>query len=385
MADTSALAAILKRATDAGDVPGAAVIVGNKNGTIYEGAAGLRSLGSDTAMTPDTVCWIASMTKAITAAAAMQLVERGKLSLDAPISEVLPVLGKVMVLDGFETDGAARLRAPHTAITLRHLLTHTSGFSYDIWNADIGRYMAAHQVPGVISCQHKALTTPLVFDPGKRWEYGIGIDWAGKAVEAASGMKLGQYLEAHILGPLGMADTAFKIGADQRERRAAIHVRTPEGLVATTIELPQTPEFEMGGGGLYSTVRDYLKFCRMILNNGSLGGVRVLAPETVAQMTANAMGPIRCGVMKTALPASSNTVDFTDGMQWGLSFMINPETTATGRSAGSLAWAGLANSYYWIDPVRDVAGVFATQILPFADPKALALFQEFEAACYAAA
>jgi methyl acetate hydrolase len=385
MADIAALDAILKRATDAGDVPGVVVTAGTKAGTIYEGAAGLRSLGGDSAMTPDTVCWIASMTKAVTAAAAMQLVKTGKLTLDRPISDVLPVLGKVQVLDGFEPDGTARLRAPRTAITLRHLLTHTSGFSYDIWNADVGRYMAAHQVPGVISCEHKALTTPLVFDPGERWEYGIGIDWAGKAVEAASGMKLGHYLKANVFDPLGMADTAFKIGASQRERRADIHVRTPDGLVATTIELPQAPEFEMGGGGLYSTVRDYLKFCRMILDGGSLDGVRVLAPETVAQMTGNAMGPIRCGVMKTALPASSNTVEFTDSMQWGLSFMINPQTSATGRSAGSLAWAGLANSYYWIDPVRDIAGVFATQILPFADPKALALFKEFETAIYASA
>ncbi len=382
MPDAAAVSSILKRATDTGDVPGVAVAVGNRAGTVYEAAFGVRSLGADIAMTPDTVCWIASMTKAVTATAAMQLVEHRKLSLDGPISKVLPVLADVRVLDGFDASGTARLRPPRSAITLRHLLTHTSGFGYDIWNADIGRYMEAHQVPGVISCQHKALTTPLAFDPGSRWQYGIGIDWAGKAVEAACGMTLGRYLKAHVFDPLGMADTGFKIGPAQRERLAAIHVRTPEGLAATTIEVTQTPEFEMGGGGLYSTVTDYLKFCRMILGNGSLNGTRILAAETVALMSANAMGPLRCGVMTTALPGSSNTVDFTDGMQWGLSFMINPEPVAGRRSANSLAWAGLANSYYWIDPARDIAGVFATQILPFADPKALSLFHAFESAVY---
>ena len=384
MADIAGIAAVLKRATDAGDVPGVAVALGNKAGTLYEGAFGSRSLGADAAMTPDTVCWIASMTKAVTGAAAMQLVEQGKLSLDGPIADVLPVLANAKVLDGFDADGTARLRPAKRPITLRQLLTHTSGFTYDIWNADMGRYMQAHQVPGVISCEHKALTTPLVFDPGERWEYGIGIDWAGKAVEAASGQKLGQYMKANIFDPLGMADTGFKIGAAQRERLAAIHVRTPDGLAATTIELTQTPEFEMGGGGLYSTVGDYLKFARLFLNGGTVAGARVLAADTVAAMSRNAMGAVRCGVMKTAIPGSSNDVTFTSGMEWGLSFMINPQKLETGRSAGSLAWAGLANSYYWIDPARDMAGVFATQILPFADIKALKLFQNFETAAYKA-
>lgn len=381
--DAAAISVLLERATNAGDVPGVAATVGDRNGVLYEGAFGTRSLDATAAMTPDTVCWIASMTKAVTAAAAMQLVERGALSLDTPIADILPVLGAVQVLDGFEADGTARLRPAKAPITLRQLLTHTSGFSYDIWSADMARYMKAHEIPGVASCQQKALTTPLLFDPGEKWDYGIGIDWAGKAVEAVSGVKLGHYLQANIFAPLGMGDTGFKIGAAQRERLAAVHVRTPDGLAATTIELTQTPEFEMGGGGLYSTVRDYLKFARMILNGGTLDRQRVLAPETVALMSRNAMGPLRCGVLKSALPGSSNDVAFTQGMQWGLSFMINPEQMATGRTAGSLAWAGLANSYYWIDPEKGIAGVFATQILPFADTKALALFEDFETAVYA--
>ena len=198
MPDTTALSAILQRATDAGDVPGVVAAVGTRDGTIYEGAFGSRSLGGEAAMTADTVCWIASMTKAVTAACAMQLVEQGKLALDAPIANVLPELGRVQVLDGFDVLGAARLRAPKRPVTLRHLLTHTSGFCYDMWNADIGRYMKLKNIPAVGSGRNIALTTPLALDPGERWQYGISIDWAGKAVEAISGRRLGQYMAANI-------------------------------------------------------------------------------------------------------------------------------------------------------------------------------------------
>jgi CubicO group peptidase (beta-lactamase class C family) len=333
-------------------------------------------------MTADTVVWIASMTKAITGTCAMQLVEQGRLSLDAPIATVLPELEKVQVLEGFASDGAPRLRPPRRPITLRHLLTHTAGFVYDIWNTEMQRYLETTGTPGIISCQNAALSIPLLFDPGERWDYGIGIDWAGKAVEAVSGQKLNDYMQQNLLEPLGMRDTGFKIGSAQRQRLAKVHNRTAEGFVATDLELPQEPEFEMGGGGLYSTVNDYLRFTRMIMNNGTLDGTRVLTRETVATMSANAMGDLKCRALKTCAPALSNDVDFIDGMQWGLSFLINPQPLPTGRSAGSLAWAGLANSYFWIDPVKQVTGVYATQLLPFFDAKAVQLFQDFETAVY---
>ena len=384
MANTIAIESVLRRAADAGDVPGVAAAAATADGVIFEGGYGKRDLATGAPMTPDTVVWIASMTKAVTGACAMQLVEQGRLSLDAPIKAVLPELATTQVLEGFDAAGAPRLRAPKRDITLRHLLTHTSGFVYDIWSADMGRYMQAAGIPGIVSCQNKALTTPLTFDPGDRWDYGIGIDWAGKAVEAVSGQKLGQYMQQNILGPLGMTDTAFKIGPAQRQRLARIHARTPDGLVSTDTELPREPEFEMGGGGLYSTVGDYLKFAQMILHGGTFNGATVLKPETVTLMSKNAMGEIRCRPLKTAAPSASNDVDFFDGMQWGLTFLINPEAMPTGRSAGSLAWAGLANSYYWIDPVRKVTGVYATQILPFFDAKAVQLFQAFETEVYKA-
>ncbi|MBX9698119.1 MAG: beta-lactamase family protein [Acetobacteraceae bacterium] len=381
---TQAIEAVLRGAVERGEVAGVAATAGNAAATLYEGGFGTRGADQTAAMAADTVVWIASMTKAVTTVAAMRQVEAGRLSLDAPIATVLPALATPQVLVGFAAEGGApMLRPANRPITLRHLLTHTSGFSYDIWNPGIGAYMAANGIPGIISCQRAALTTPLVADPGTRWEYGIGIDWAGLAVEAVTGKTLAQVITEEIAGPLGMADTAFRLGAAQRARLASMHVRAEDGSLAPiAFEIPQDPEFHMGGGGLYGTVRDYLRFCRMVLNGGTLDGVRILAPETVAEMRRDQIAPLEVGPMRTALPGSSNDVELFPGMRkgWGLSWMINSRDTPEGRSAGSLFWAGLGNTYYWIDPTRDRAGVIATQILPFADAKVLALLADFERA-----
>jgi CubicO group peptidase (beta-lactamase class C family) len=378
---------VLKDAVSRGDVPGVVAAATDAKGATYEAGFGKRVLGEAADMTPDTVAWIASMTKAITGAAAMQLVERGKLALDAPAKSVIPALGDVGVLDGFDAAGKPRTRKPKRDITLRHLLTHTAGFGYDTWSPEVVKYKEAMEIPGVISCRDKALTTPLLFDPGERWFYGINIDWAGKMVEAAGGKKLGQYMRDNILGPLGMDSTGFFINESMRKRLAKIHHRGPDGTLQpdTALELPQEPEFEMGGGGLYSTAGDYLRFVRMMLNQGkSDRGEAVLKPETVAQMSRNAMGETKVTMLKTAAPPFSNDAEFFPGMdkRWGLSFMINNEEAPTGRSAGGLAWAGLANTYFWIDQKKGVGGVYLTQVLPFVDVKALPLFYAFESAVY---
>jgi len=384
MVDTNSIAAPLRRVAESGDVPGVVAAAATKDGVIFQDGFGSRDLATGAPMAADTVVWIASMTKAVTAACAMRLVERGQLSLDSDIAAVLPDLGRVKVLEGFDADGTPRLRAAKRAITLRHLLTHTSGHAYDMWNADIARYIEATGTPGVISCKNAALLLPLASDPGEKWEYGIAIDWVGKAVEAVNGQTLARTMQDWIFDPLGMTDTGFRIGAAQRQRLAKIHARSADGLVSTDTEIPQDPEFHMGGGGLYATVGDYLTFARMIMHGGTLNGVQVLRPETVAAMSRNAMGDLVCNPMKTAAPAFTNDVDFLAGMKWGLSFLINPEPLPTGRSAGSLAWAGLANSYFWIDPKKQVAGVYATQVLPFFDQKAVQAFEGFETAVYAA-
>jgi methyl acetate hydrolase len=375
---------LLQQAVDEGGVPGVVAMATDRSDTIYAGGWGERIAGTGIAMTPDTVGWIASMTKALTAACAMQLVEQGKLDLDGPAAKVVPDLAKAVVLEGFAADGTPRTRAPRQAITLRHLLTHTAGFGYDIWSPEITRYMERTGTPGVISCDDAALTTPLLFDPGERWLYGISIDWAGKMVEAVSGQRLGAYMKANLLDPLGMTDAAFRITPSMRDRLARIHVRGAAGFEPLDLELPQDPGFDMGGGGLYATVGDYLKFIRMMLNDGSGNGNRVLQAETVAAMSRNQMGDARVVLLKTANPALSNDAEFFPGMAktWGLSFMLNEAAAPSGRSPGSLAWAGLANSYFWIDQTRGLGGAYMTQLLPFADKTALPLFDAFEKTVY---
>ncbi len=335
-------------------------------------------------MTMHTVVWIASMTKALTGTAAMQLVEQGKLDLDSPASRVVPELAETQVLAGW-ADGKPVTRPPKRPITLRHLLTHTAGFSYELWNTDIQLYQKAMGIPGIGSCQNAALRTLLLSDPGERWDYGINIDWAGKMVEAVSGKRLGDYLQENVFAPLGMDNTAFKITPDMRARLAKIHQRGADGMLTQIeFELPQDPEFQMGGGGLYSTAGDYLKFGRMMLNQGKGNANQVLKPATVALMSRNAMGNIKVQILKTAIPSLTNDAEFFPGMpkSWGLSFMINEERAPTGRSAGSLAWAGLANTYFWIDQHKGLAGVYLTQVFPFADEKSLPLFYAFEQSVY---
>jgi len=379
---------LLKAAIDRGDVPGAVAMAATREGPVYQGAFGTRALPAGAAMTADTVFWIASMTKAITSTAAMQLVEQGKLALEHPIAEVLPELAAPQVLEGFDGAGEPRLRPARRPITLRHLITHTSGFVYDIWSPEIARYMEKRDIPGIVSCENAALALPLIFDPGDKWDYGIGIDWVGKAVERASGRKLGNYFAEHLFGPLGMKDTGFALTQDRRARLVGMHARGADGSLAPIpFEMPQEPEFEMGGGGLYSTAADYLAFERLFLDQGrAAGGAQVLKPETVRLMTQNAIGELNVGPLKTAVPASSNDAEFFPGMvkKWGLGFMISTAPAPGGRSPGSLAWAGLGNTYFWIDPANGVAGVILMQLLPFADAKALALFDSFEKAVYAA-
>jgi methyl acetate hydrolase len=337
-------------------------------------------------MTTDSVFWIASMTKAVTSAGAMQLVEQGKLSLDEPIGKLLPDLASPQVLEGFDADGEPKLRPAKTPITLRHLMTHTAGFCYSIWNGDAVKYFEKAGLPAITTCKNDALKAPIMSDPGTRWEYGINIDFIGKAVEAASGKRLDAYLRDHLFAPLGMNDTGFKISDAMRQRLVGMHARTPDGtLTPIPFELEQEPEFHMGGGGLYSIAGDYIKFTRMILNKGRGNGNQVLKPETVALMGQNHMGDLNVTKMVSADLTLSNDVDLYPDMdkKWGLSFLINSAKTPEGRSAGSLAWAGLANTYYWIDPTRDVTGVILMQLLPFGDSKCLEAFAGFERGIYA--
>jgi methyl acetate hydrolase len=377
---------VLRQKSEAKEIPGVVAMAATGKEVVYQGAYGKRDLSKDDAMTVDSVFWIASMTKAITSAAGMQLVEQGKLSLDEPIGKVLPDLAAPQVLEGFDANGQPKVRPAKKPITLRHLMTHTAGFAYDMWNGDMVKYLEKTGTPGVISCSNAALKTPIMTEPGTRWEYGTNIDFVGKAVEAASGKKLDAYLRDHMFAPLGMSDTGFKIGEAQRKRLVGMHQRNEDGSLATIpFELEQNPEFHMGGGGLYGTAGDYIKFTQMILNKGRGNGNQVLKPETVATMGQNHIGELNMTKMTSAVAFATNDVDLYPGMtkKWGLSFLINTAKTPEGRSPGSLAWAGLANTYYWIDPSRDIAGVILMQVLPFADKNCLEAFAGFERGVYA--
>lgn len=387
MIERKQIDSVLRRSVDNGDVPGVVAVLADDSGPVYEAAWGERAAGSGQPMTADSVVWLASMTKAVTTVAAMQLVEQGRLTLDEPLQALVPQLGEIQVLEGFDDGGNARLRPPRAPITLRHLLTHTSGFSYDFFSDTMARYCQQQGIPGVASCLDAALGVPLLCDPGTRWEYGIGIDWAGKTVEAVTGQLLGDVLRERIFEPLGMRDTGFSIRPDMRDRLAKVHGRQPDGsLVATSMALPDEVEFQMGGGGLYGTAADYLAFAQMIMHGGSYRGAQILQPETVAMMSRNQIGDLDVMPLRSSMAALTHDADFFPGMpcKWGFGFLINTQPTPEGRAANSLAWAGLANTFYWVDPVQRVCGVFLTQILPFFDERAVGSFRRFEAAAYEA-
>jgi CubicO group peptidase (beta-lactamase class C family) len=370
----------LRQAVNAGTVPGIVAIGATDKGIVYDGAFG-------PSITADSVFWIASMTKAITATACMQLVEQGKLQLDQEMGKLLPQLESPKVLEGFDSNGAPKLRPAKTVITLRHLLTHTAGFTYSIWSEPMTQFEKVTGTPFIGACENASFTAPLEFDPGDRWQYGINIDWVGKAVEAVSDQSLEVYFREHIFAPLGMSDTGFLISSAQKARVAPMFSRNQDGtLKPTAFEMPQRPEFFMGGGALFSTPRNYMAFLQMLLNGGTFAGAQVLKPETVALMRQNHIGDLNVVTLKTAHPETSNDANLFPGMvqKWGLSWAINTEPGPAGRSAGSVAWAGLFNTYFWLDPSKRVTGTIMTQLLPFADPEVLKLFGKFESGLYSA-
>jgi CubicO group peptidase (beta-lactamase class C family) len=322
------------------------------------------------------------MTKPVTAVAAMQLIEQGRLTLDLPVGDVLPEVRAAQVLDGFDATGEPRLRSPRQAITLKHLLTHTAGFGYTVWNAELQRIEQGAGAP------FGPFGGPLVFDAGDRWEYGTNIDWVGRLIEHITEQSLDDYFRVNIFAPLDMFDTGFVLRDDQRARLASRHQRQADGsLRQIDVDIPARPAIFSGGGGLYSTGPDYLNFLRMLLAGGQLGTQRVLRTESVAEFARNHIGDLHVGVLGSARPDLSNDVEFFPGTikKWSLAGLINTAPTPSGRSAGSWSWGGLFNTYFWIDPVREVTGVILTQILPFCDAPVLTLLERFEADIYASA
>jgi CubicO group peptidase (beta-lactamase class C family) len=365
----------LQARVSAREIPGVVAMAANEQSVVYEGAFGFRDMATASRMSTDTVFRIASMVKLLTSVAALQLVERGQLELDEPAGNIDPTLGSAQVLTGFDAKGVPQLREAQNPITLRNLLTHTSGFSYPLWDPNVVRYLK-------VARSNPALPrTPLMFEPGSGWAYGGSLDRVGRMVEIAGGQSLDRYFSDHITGPLGMNDTGFSLTERQRARQAQLHVRDANGkLLPQALEKPTVPKVFSGGGGIYSTAPDYLTLLQALLNGGSLRETSILRPETVALMSENQIGNLEAGILKTTNPALSNDVDFFPGvhLRWGLGHMINIDPVPDGRKAGSLTWAGLFNTYYWIDPTMRIAGVIMMQILPFADRQALKAYRQFE-------
>lgn len=380
---TARIDEVLRAAVAAGAVPGVVATAAGPDGVIYEGATGKRSAAADDPITPDTMMRIASMTKMVTTTAALQLTERGSLSLDAPVRDYRPEFADLPVLTGFDGD-TPRLRPPATQATVRQLVTHTAGFGYWFWNRDIDHYEQVTGIPNVLPGTIEVFKAPLLADPGTRFQYGINIDWLGQVVETVSGLPLDAYIEENITGPLGMTNTTARMTPGQRANSTPIHVRGEDGgWVATDIDWAQQPDYWGGGHFLYSTPRDYLKFQQMLLSCGTLGDVRILDRATVAAAFANQIGELEFPPAITAAhPELSNDVSLGPGLKWGLGLLLNPVGQPGMREAGSGAWAGLFNTHFWVDPAREVTGAIYAQTLPFADPPAFQLYADFEAALY---
>ncbi len=375
---------ILQDAVDSGAVPNVAAIAADRNGVIYEGAAGPRVAGESEPVTVDTHFRIMSMTKMVATVAALQQMEKGNLDLDAPVETYCPEFADVQVLDGWDGD-TPRLRAPASQATVKHLITHTSGLAYWFWNADIVRWEAATGVPNVLSGSNVIFGAPMIADPGTRLEYGINTDWLGKVVEAASGVTLDVAIKEGITGPLGMGETAFIMNGDQRASSVPVHLKGEDGTWAPSeIELNQEPEYWAGGHGLHSTPRDYLKFQRALLGGGEFEGTRILAEATVAAAFQNQIGDLDFPEsIPTADAATTFSFNAGPGYKWGYGLLLNTDDVPGRRRAGSGAWAGLLNTHYWVDPSAGITGAIYTQFLPFVPEEAMTMYGDFEQALYA--
>jgi CubicO group peptidase (beta-lactamase class C family) len=381
-------AAVLDQTIADGRLNFAVASVGNAGGQTWSHAAGYQDAEKTKPASPDNIIQIASMTKLVTTIAALQLMEQGKLDLDTPISAYAPELNELQVLKGFVPDDTPILEKANRAPTARELMTHTAGYVYEIWNANALKGSQLGITPSLLS-EGNYLAAPLAFQPGTAWEYGINTDWLGVLVERLSGQRLADYFDEHIFMPLGMADTFYELPANKLDRSVMMMARAAEGLVPLPSFHP-TPMKKgsmahySGGGGLSSTVKDYGRVLQMLLNSGSLDEKTLLKAETVNSMFQNNIGDIQPAALATLMPTLSNTADMSFGEKatFGLGLLLHTDGITGGRKANTGSWAGLFNSYYWVDREAGTYGIFGTQVLPFYDGVAIETLLEFEQAVY---
>ena len=374
------------KAIEEGMVPGAVAIVGNSKGILHESAFGPSHRPDARPHMLKDVFMIASMTKAITAVAGAQLLEQGRFTLDQPAEEILPEIANHQVITGFDADDKPILRRPKNKVTMRHLFTHTSGHSSDVWNWFTLTYAKVMGLPPIPSCKVAAFDLPLAFDPGEGWEYGVAPDFLGKIIEKLSGMRLEEYFKTQIFDRVGMDWTSFVMGPRQLEELVPVRGKAGRGEFSVLdFQISQDPEVYMAGAGLYGTAGDYFAFLQMLLNRGDAPHGRVLKPETIALMFQNHIGDIRLPALKTVIPPVSADLILDDpvGSKWSLAAHTNLTDMPGRRRAGSQFWGGLGSSYYWVDPASDLAGLIFMSYFPFADKDGLDLFETLERDAYA--
>jgi methyl acetate hydrolase len=375
---SSAIDEVLREAVAGKVVTGVVAMAADRQGIIYEGAFGVTDIAEARPLKRDSMFRIASMTKAITSTAALQLVEQGRFAIEDPVEKYLPQFAKAPVVESFDgATGNYKLRPAARAVTVRHLLTHTSGLGYPFTDPVTRDFKPRPSEDYPVG--------PLVFDPGERWLYSTSTDWVGRLVEKVSGKTLEDYFREHIFVPLGMTDTSYFVAKDKAARLVTVNRRLADGsLVKDSIQPPTSDFTPIGGGGLTSTASDFLRFTRALLNGGELDGSRILSAATVALMEQNHIGTLGVPAQKTAIPGRSDDFSFiADGRdKWSLAFLITTDAVPGKRSAGSLSWGGINNTYYWLDPARGITGTIMMQFLPFADRKALALYDSFERGVY---
>lgn len=363
--------AILNSAVERKMVPGAVAMIATANGVVYEGAANLSR---------DSIFAIASMTKPVTSVAVMQLVEAGKVKLDDPASVYVPELAKAQVLEN------GKLRAPKSPVTVRQLLSHTSGYGYEFMNRDLFQAVGKGTLKSVMAGGDAFLQAPLLFDPGTKWEYGIGVDWLGRLVERVSGESLDVYFQKNIFQPLGMNDSFFRVPEDRKARLAQLFQRKDDGALVVAPQQPalNSADYLSGGGGLYSTASDYLRFARALMAGGALEQGRILKAETVAQMGANQIGALNIRPFASLVPSLATDNASLPGEldKFGLGFALNSKSIPESRGANTMSWAGIFNTYFWIDREKKVCAVVMTQLSPGLDPGPKQLFHDFDRAVY---
>ena len=351
---------------------------------LYRGDFGLADVATGKSVQKDSIFRIASMTKAITSTCIMQLIEKEKLSLNTKLKDFFPEVANQKIIDGFNKKNEATYSEANSDITIQQLLTHTSGFAYEIWNENIAALVEKGDLTTAFYGDDKFLKAPLSFNPGTAWEYGIGIDWLGVLVEKISDMTLQDYMKDNIFSPLGMDDTSYDVPKEKIERLVKVHSRNEEEYLEMPFDPPEKSDFYSGGGNLVSTLSDYSSFLNMFLNQGKSSEGRILQKTSVDLMLTSHTGELLMTSMQTSAPILSNDVDFfpdTD-KSWGLGFMINNEDIENGRPKGSAGWAGLFNSYFWIDPKNKIAAVILMQMLPFAEEGCLKTLKDFEKSIY---